>query len=107
MMMRDYINIGSTPPAEDCQQLGSPSYSSLAAKKQCFRFIAQLRKQFGLEPDRCRLEIKAFDHDFGTYYEVVCWYDDEEGEAYALRCEGEAWEEWRDEEEANDEKGAK
>ena len=95
-MMRDYINIGATPAAEDCLQLGTLSYTPEASITECRRFIAQLKKQFGPEPEGVKLKVRAFDHDFGTYWEVVCYYADKEGEAYALKCEGEAWEEWHD-----------
>ena len=95
-MIRDYINIGATPVAEDCLQVGTPAYTEIAAVNECKRFIKQLKAQFGPEPPNTKLIAKVFNHDFGTYYEVVCWYEDAEGEAYALKCEGEAWEEWRD-----------
>ena len=94
--MRDYINIGATPAAEDCLQLGADNYSPHAAIMECKRFIQQLKKQFGEPPPLTSLKVHSFDHDFGVYHEVVCWYEDEVGEAYALKCEEEAWEEWRD-----------
>ena len=35
--------------------------------------------------------IKWFEHDFGSYCEVVCWYETEDEKAldYAFRCENE------------------
>ena len=66
--------------------------------KECERFIELLRKTFGDEPDGARLAVKWFDHEFGAYCEVVCWYDteDEKARDYAFRCENEmplTWEE--------------
>ena len=95
--MRDYLNIGPTPCEEPCAQVGQPDYRKKALA-ECHRFIELLQKTFGPEPEAARLAVKAFDHDFGTYYEVVCHYDTEIQESvdYALRCEGEtpaAWEE--------------
>lgn len=96
-MARDYLNIGSSPTDEECAQVGSPNYAS-RAKAECARFIDLLRKKFGPEPEGALLQAKSFPHDFGSYYEVVCWYDDglPESVDYAFRCEGETpatWEE--------------
>ena len=93
--MKDFLNIGSTPPAEDCEQLG-PDYDVQKAKEECQRYIDLLRKTLGDEPEGARLAIKGFDHDFGRYYEVVCYYydDNQESVDYAYRCEGEGPENW-------------
>ena len=69
-------------------------------------FIAAIKAKLGHPPGSVWLKIKAFEHEFGTYHEVVCEYDseDEVGRDYALRCESESpstWEEakigWTDE----------
>jgi len=93
--MRDYLNIGSTPPAEDCAQVGSDNYYE-ESKKECKRYIELLREKMGNEPVGARLAIKSFPHDFGNYYEVVCYYDDSNPKAvdYAFRCESEGPETW-------------
>jgi hypothetical protein len=75
MTMRDYITIGSTPADEDCAQLGSDNYRE-RMRKESAAFIAQILREFGLEPEGARLAVKGFPHDFGTYHEVVCYYDD-------------------------------
>ena len=87
--MRDYIELGSTPYDEDCAQVGEANYRQLA-RFECQQFIAQLRRLFGPEPDGAELRVKAFSHDFGTYYEVVCYFDDTLPESvdYAFQCEG-------------------
>ena len=94
--MRDFLSIGSTPPGEDCEQVGTPQYSIMKAKAECHRYIYLLRKNLGVEPFGARLAIKGFNHDFGYYYEVVCYYDNdiEESVEYAYKCEGEGPEYW-------------
>jgi hypothetical protein len=88
--MRDYFTLGSTPYEEDCAQVGTEGYYE-RAKAECKRYIELLRKIFGNEPDGARLAIKSFPHDFGTYYEVVCWFDTglKESVEYAEKCEDE------------------
>lgn len=93
--MREYLNIGSTPCEEVCAQVGTENYE-VRAKAECRAYIEAIRQVVGPEPEGAQLAIKGFDHDFGRYYEVVCWYDtdDEESEAYAFRCEGDAPSTW-------------
>lgn len=93
--MREYLEIGATPAEEDCEQLG-PNYDPQRARAECRAFIAQLRRQFGPEPEGAQLRIKSNPHDFGTYLEVACYYEDtnEEAANYAFDCEGKAWTEW-------------
>lgn len=88
--MKDYIEIGSSPVNEACAQVGTDDYAR-KARIECSHFIQALRKKFGEEPDGARLYIKGNPHDFGTYYEVNCEYDDEKSESvdYAFKCEGE------------------
>ena len=97
--MRDYIEIGPTPCDEDCQQVGMASYDGEQARLECECFRDQLRRQFGPEPEGARLRIKSNPHDFGSYLEVVCNFDDEYPESveYAFKCEGEAWNKWDNE----------
>ncbi len=95
--MRDYISIGSTPCEEDCARVGSPDYHE-RSRDECRRFIELIRQKLGQEPDGARLAVKSFPHDFGTYHEVVCHYDDAypESQRYAFRCESEAPTTWTD-----------
>lgn len=94
--MRDYISIGCVPHGENCEQLG-PNYNPVKAKQECKALIGQLRRIYGDEPFGARLSVKSFSHDFGTYMEVVCYYDDEVEESmnYAFSCEDipEFWDE--------------
>jgi len=61
------------------------------------RFIKLLRKTFGDEPEGARLAIKWFDHDFGSYCEVVRWYEKEDAREYVVRCENEMLLTWEGE----------
>jgi hypothetical protein len=96
-MPRDYIDIGPSPADEECAQVGSPDYAQ-RAREECNRFIDLIRQVMGPEPEGARLAVKSNPHDFGAYYEVVCYYDtdNEEASKYAYRCEGEAPSTWDD-----------
>ena len=96
--MRDRIEIGPTPAEEACAQVGSDRYSRVW-RAECRAFINQLRRVIGEEPDGASLIITSNAHDFGTYHDVACSYeeDNEAAVQYALRCESEAPGEWDDE----------
>ena len=96
--MRDYLSISCSPASESCAQVGTENYE-VQSGRECRALIAQLRRQFGTEPMLARLSIRSFPHDFGSYKEVVCYYDDEDEEArdYAFRLESELPEFWDDE----------
>lgn len=96
--MRDYLTLCSTPVDEDCTQLGTENYGT-KAQKECKAFINQLRRQFGPEPDGAKLRTKAFPHDFGSYYEVVVYYDTEIKKTidYAFNIEANLPENWDNE----------
>lgn len=83
--MRDYITLGATPAEEPCAQMGSDNYHQLA-RKESEVYIGQLKRE--LNP-KLQLGIKQFPHDFGTYMEVVAYFDNdnEEQVAEALRLE--------------------
>lgn len=94
--MRDYLDIGPAPCNESCQQVGMPSFDAAKERAELEAFRSQIRRVLGAEPEGAQLSIKAFPHDFGTYREVVCYYDTENEAAaeYAYRCEGNAPEQW-------------
>ena len=94
-MSRDYLTLGPTPCDEDCAQVGSENYYS-RAREECRRYLDLLRKLFGQEPKGAQLAIKSFPHDFGSYHEVVIWYDDQFPESieYAFQMEGNLPETW-------------
>ena len=77
-------------------------------RAECRRFLELIRKKLGVEPPGARLAVKANPHDFGTYYDVVCWFDDEYEEArhYALRCESQSPTTWQDDKLSPEEEAA-
>lgn len=90
--MRDFISIGSVPFDEDCAQVGSENYRE-RARAECARFRDLLQKLY----PAAQFRVKSFPHDFGTYYEVVAYYDDNDEEQVkaafdAEGCEFGTWE---------------
>jgi len=96
--MKDELTIGSSPLNETCAQIRQNGYYE-QAQKECRAFLNQLIRIHGNPPANARLAVKGFNHEFGTYYEVVVIYDDEveEAEEYAFLLEGNIPEEWDDE----------
>lgn len=94
----DYIEIAPSPVNECCVQVGDPDYERKSLI-ECRVFKKQLIRQFGPPPPGARLAIKSFPHDFGTYREVVCYFEEgnEEAESYAFRLEDETPEYWDEE----------
>ena len=74
-MSREYIELGPVPYDEACQQVGMPGYDRKKAQSECAMYKAQLEKKW----PAASFSVRAFPHDFGTYYEVVVNYnpDDE------------------------------
>ncbi len=97
-MSADYIDIGPTPAAEDCQQIGAKDYDERLARLECRTFIDQIRRTNGQEPAGARLIVKTNAHDFGSYLEVICKFDDENETAmhYAYSLESGSPEQWDD-----------
>jgi len=95
--MRDYLTIGATPCEESCEPVPYKD-GGIKAKAECAAFIEAIRRKLGPEPAGAQLRVKSFPHDFGTYYEVVCWYEEDDVEAcqYAYRCESDAPTTWAD-----------
>jgi len=93
--MKDFISISPSPTSEECAQVGTPNYPE-QSRKECTAFLHQLERAFPNPPDGCYLSIKSFDHDFGTYREVVCYFDDENDESrqYAFNMENNTPENW-------------
>jgi hypothetical protein len=93
--MYDSLSLGPTPYAESCAQVGADDYSA-RARKECKAFINQLRRLFGPEPEGARLAISSNPHDFGSYLDVVCKFNDlnEKATEYAYKLEANTPEEW-------------
>jgi hypothetical protein len=86
--MKTYLSLAPAPIEEDCAQVDTPGYEDRAIE-ECARFIRLLRRTFGPEPEGARLSVKWFDHDFGPYCEVVCYYNTDipPSVEYAYTCE--------------------
>lgn len=83
--MIDFINIGPSPIDEECVQMGDADFGR-RAKKECKAFANQLTR---IWPDG-DFRVKAFPHDFGTYYEVVAYFDTEDEHLTNIAFEAEA-----------------
>lgn len=92
--MRDYIDVGPNPPDEVL--FFDVTGSAAQQKSECRAFIQAIRQTLGPEPEGAQLRVKGNQHDFGTYYEVVCYYDTDSEEAmdYAFRCESDSPANW-------------
>jgi hypothetical protein len=89
--MRDFISLGPVPCNEPCAQLGTAIYDARRRiENQVFR--NQLETEFPAAVFGC----KAFPHDFGTYHELVVYFETDDAEAtdFALHVETEASSEW-------------
>jgi len=99
-MFNDYLNIGPTPPEEDCVQVGSEDYLR-KTKLEVNAFINQLEREFShwVENDWVLFDKKWFNHDFGRYCEVVVYYktDDETSRGCALSVERSHYHYWDEE----------
>lgn len=97
--MKDYLSIGSSPPDESCAQVGTNDYYEQSLK-ECTAFKHQLERIFqnkdGELPEGCYFSIKSFPHEFGTYREVVCYFDDdnEESSNFAFNVEQNTPDKW-------------
>lgn len=90
--MKEYINIGSAPMEEDCVQVTDKEPYIEDMKIECQIFKRYLQRRWP-EGD---FRIKSFQHDFGTYYEVCAFYENEKETEAAFAAEGEA-DKWDDE----------
>jgi hypothetical protein len=92
--MRTYIELNSVPFAEDCVQVDPDADYIPAMRWECTVYKKQLERMF----PGCVFELRNFVHAFGTYIEVVYWYDDhnEDQTAQAFRIESTLPEHWDD-----------
>ena len=80
----EFYEIGSSPCNEECAQTLDPNFTE-KNRLECRVYIDQLTREFGEPPGEARYSVKASEHDFGTYREVVIRFnpDNEEETAYA------------------------
>jgi hypothetical protein len=93
--MRDYLTIGSTPPEEECAQVGSENYRKRAIA-EIRRYRELLINTCGEPPAGTELKAKWNPHDFGEYVELVVEYDENDplGLEYALHLESHGPSNW-------------
>lgn len=74
--MRDYLEFDCTPIEEECSQTGcTENYLKMQAIE--FEVLRrQLLREFG-ECGNVVIKRKANPHDFGTYYSLCIYYDDD------------------------------
>lgn len=94
----NYLAVGPTPCDEECAQVGDRDYRK-RSQAEGIAYIHQLERLFGVQENGAFLAIKAFPHDFGTYHEVVVWYDPEKKAEveYAYSIEEKSPAKWDDE----------
>ena len=69
--------IGYTPHAEDdCAQIGHPNFT-IENRLEIMALADQLRRLYGPEPDNAEFFIQSNDHDFGRYYELAIFYEED------------------------------
>ena len=97
--MLDHLTLGPTPTDERCADIGADDYFE-KSKEECRRYKELLEKRFPWENQLgiAYFHTKSFEHDFGTYREVVVMYDDKDPLAtdFALHCEWNLPSRWSD-----------
>lgn len=84
--MMDTLTFDASPTDEKCAQVGSDDYYE-RARIECQVYRRQLLRMYKAEhagqdlPDGCTLKITSSPHDYGTYHEVGCRYNDSFPEA--------------------------
>jgi hypothetical protein len=84
--MKEFLELGSVPGDEEGAQVGDDGYRD-RAKKECTAYSHQLSRKFRGPPEGFSFGIKSFPHDYGSYYEVVAVYENEEAQAFAFKVE--------------------
>ena len=87
--MIDHLYIGPCPADEPCAQTGHTEGAERLNRIECKAYVEALRKVYGPEPDNAYYHIKGQSHDFGRYYEVCIYFDDNDDTAmaYAYKVE--------------------
>jgi hypothetical protein len=88
-MTRDYLSIGPTPAEEPCEQV--PYSNPTAARNECANYIRHLQRHYNVSPADSTIQyrVKSNPHDFGAYYEVAIYFDDDDDDAVDLAYEQE------------------
>lgn len=90
------MELGSVPPNEECEQVGTTKYNRDRALKECRTHQKQLGRQFTAIPSGAYLFVRTSRHDFGEYFEVAVSYDDKDhdGLEFAYKAEETQWQHW-------------
>lgn len=94
--MQQSISIGAAPAESTCAQVGSSDYWQ-ASRIECLVFMRQIQRALPRpEGSTARIATASASHDFGTYREVVVYFDpaDPVGTDYAFQVEREAPPSW-------------
>lgn len=85
--MTEYFILGPVPSDEDCAQVGDENFRQRATLEMD-AYINQLYRLFP-DADSCGVIFtkKWFNHDFGSYGEVIANYNNDEGFAFVLNVE--------------------
>ena len=79
--MRNWLEFDTCPIDEECVSVERNSIDYIIPMKlQGRKFIQQLNKIFGDPPGDAYFGLKANDHDFGMYYSVCIFFNDEDEE---------------------------
>jgi len=94
-MRFEQLELGPVPYDESCAQSGEENFHK-RAQKEVQAFVRQLQRQFPELPDGCQFRMISCPHDFGTYYEAVIRFNDNDDIAseFAFRVENEVPANW-------------
>lgn len=96
--MVERLDIGPCPNGVSGVQVTDKVDYIDAMKHECRVYIKQLERVYGAEAAGVRLAISSNSHDFGTYYDVVAKFDEDDETATAKAFEMEAGcEDWDEE----------
>jgi len=96
--MRDNLTLDPTPSGEECAQIGSDNYMA-RAQKECDAYLHQLERTFPVMPEDTYFAVKRNPHEFGTYLEVVVFFEteDEASSNFAFAVDGDKPTHWDEE----------
>jgi hypothetical protein len=95
--MRQELSLGGNPPDEDCVQVTKGNYSAVQ-RQETEAYKRALIKFLGEPPEGVRFKITNNPHDFGSYYDLVVIFDDDDEAQtkYAFACESDGPATWED-----------
>lgn len=99
--MKDFLYLGSAPISEDCVQIDQSVNYLPKMIEECYRYADLLRMKFPIPKEligKVAYSLKKENHEFGTHYEVIINFDDEDDKAmdFAYNVESNLPEKWED-----------